>query len=76
MLFLFRAVVNPITMKPITEVPDASDLKNGSNKTYAEAMKELALHQQLSKPRSESSKLQPALQLNLLDNEASVPFYV
>ena len=48
-------------MKPITEAPDVADLKNGSRKTYAEAMKELTLHQRLLKPLSESSKLQPIL---------------
>jgi len=63
-------------MKPITEVPDAGDLKNAPSKIYAEAMKELALYQRLSKPQSESSKLQPALQPYLLDREACVPFYV
>ena len=58
---LLRAVVSLTSMKPITEVPDVSDLKNGSSKSYAEAMKELKLHQRLLKPQSESSKLQPAL---------------
>jgi len=73
---LLRAIVNPTSMKPITEAPDVSDLKNGSSKTYAEAMKELALHQRLLKPRSESSKFHPALQPTLLDREACVSFYI
>jgi len=58
---VFRAVVSLASTKPITEAPDVRDLKNGSSKLYAEAMKELSLHQRLLRPQSESSKLQPAL---------------
>jgi len=62
-------------MKPITEAPDVSDLKNGSSKTYAEAMKELAIHQRLLKPPSESSKLQTALPPTVVDREVCA-FYI
>jgi len=55
---VLRAIVSPALTKPITEAPDVGDLKNGSSKSYAEAIKELTLHQRLLKPQSESSKLQ------------------
>jgi len=58
-------------MKPITEVPDAGDLKNGSSRSYAEAMNELALHQKLLKAPACSSKLQ----LSSLDREARVSLF-
>jgi len=64
---LLRAVVNLPLTKPITDAPDVSDLKNGSSKTYTEAMKELKLHQQLLKPRGKSSQLQPALLTSSLE---------
>jgi len=69
---LLRAVINPTSMKPITEAPDVSDLKNESSKKYAEAVKELALHQRMLKPQSESSKLQPTL----LDREVCVSSFI
>jgi len=70
MVCVFRAVVSQSSVKPITEVLDASDLKNGSSKTYAEAMKELTFHQQSLDPQSGSSELQWAL----LDHEASISY--
>ena len=67
---VLRAIVSRALMKPITETPDVSDLKNGSSRSYAEAMKELALYQRLLKPQNESSKLQ----LSSVDHEASISY--
>ena len=65
-----RAVVGLASTKPITEAPDVGDLKNGSSKSYAEAIKELTLLQRLLKPQSESSKLQ----LTVPDREVQYVF--
>jgi len=65
---MLRAVVSHAMTKPITETPDVSDLKNGSSRSYTEAMKELSLHQQLLKAPSQSSQLKQFS----LDHEARV----
>jgi len=59
-------------MKPITDAPDVTDLKNGSSKTYTEAMKELTMHQRLLKPKCESSVLHTTLQPSSSDQEACI----